>query len=163
LKVETPAIINRADHFVLHEQATVQIKWNRVLLGSLVWFVVYNVLTGAAWYSFLQSKSLAPFHPLLGRPFPQRTASVAVFFLALTLILGIFAVWFYAAIRPRYGPGPRTAACAGFALWLIIGLLPTLTSGGVFSFPPRLLFMEMVAKLVMIVLATLAGAWTYQE
>ncbi len=142
------------------EQAMVQIRWNRVLLGGLVWFVVYNVLTGSAWRLFLQSESLAPFHPLLSQPF-RPAASVIAYFLELTLMMGIFAIWFYAAIRPRYAPGPRTAACAGLALWFFWGLIQNLSWVG--SIPPRLFFMEMVAKLVAIVLATLAGAWAYQE
>lgn len=33
-------------------------------------------------------------------------------------ILGILTVWAYAAIRPRFGPGPRTALTAAFAIWL---------------------------------------------
>jgi hypothetical protein len=31
----------------------------------------------------------------------------------------MWIMWLYAAIRPRYGPGPKTAAVAGFALWFI--------------------------------------------
>ena len=33
-------------------------------------------------------------------------------------ILGILTVWVYAAIRPRLGPGPRTALIAAFVIWL---------------------------------------------
>jgi hypothetical protein len=33
-------------------------------------------------------------------------------------ILGIVTVWTYAAIRPRLGPGPRTAFTAAFVIWL---------------------------------------------
>jgi hypothetical protein len=33
-------------------------------------------------------------------------------------ILGILTVWVYAAIRPRFGPGPRTALSAAFVVWL---------------------------------------------
>ena len=38
-------------------------------------------------------------------------------FLAWGFLVGIFAVWLYAAIRPRYGAGPKTALCAGAAVW----------------------------------------------
>jgi hypothetical protein len=33
-------------------------------------------------------------------------------------LVGIFAVWLYAAIRPRYGDGPKTALCAGAVVWV---------------------------------------------
>ena len=44
-------------------------------------------------------------------------------FLAWGFLVGIFAVWLYAAIRPRYGAGPKTALCAGAAVWGL-GYLP---------------------------------------
>ena len=37
----------------------------------------------------------------------------------LDVILGITLVWLYAAIRPRFGPGPRTAFIAAFVAWVI--------------------------------------------
>ena len=39
--------------------------------------------------------------------------------LLVYVLVGIATVWLYAAIRPRYGPGPRTAAIAGFVIWLV--------------------------------------------
>lgn len=138
-----------------------QINWKRVLLGGLVLCVVFNVLWAAAWFLFLQSDWQAALQAL-GRSFPY-TASFIVFFLVGTLIAGIFAIWLYAAIRPRYGPGPKTAACASLALWLVGIALPTVMWCLALSFPPRLIVMSVVVGLVADVLATLAGAWTYQE
>src|SRR6266481_6657264 len=46
------------------------------------------------------------------------------------LIKGFAAVWIYAAIRPRLGPGAGTAVIAGLITWLLavpaplIGLIP---------------------------------------
>jgi hypothetical protein len=37
----------------------------------------------------------------------------------LDVVLGIVLVWLYAAIRPRFGPGPRTAFCAAVFVWII--------------------------------------------
>lgn len=33
-------------------------------------------------------------------------------------LLGILTVWVYAAVRPRLGPGPRTALIAAVVIWL---------------------------------------------
>ena len=33
-------------------------------------------------------------------------------------VVGIMLVWIYAAIRPRFGPGPKTAMYAAFVIWL---------------------------------------------
>jgi hypothetical protein len=37
--------------------------------------------------------------------------------IGITFVLGILAVWTYAAIRPRFNAGPKTALCAGLAVW----------------------------------------------
>lgn len=39
-------------------------------------------------------------------------------FIALDFVLGIMLVWFYAAIRPRFGAGPGTAIKAGVFMWI---------------------------------------------
>ena len=36
-----------------------------------------------------------------------------------TAALGFATVWLYAAIRPRFGPGPKTAIWAGLAVWAL--------------------------------------------
>ncbi len=39
--------------------------------------------------------------------------------IVLDFLFGIVIVWLYAAMRPRYGPGPRNALMAGFFIWLV--------------------------------------------
>ena len=39
----------------------------------------------------------------------------------LHLAAGIWTIWLYTTMRPRYGSGHKTAAMAGFALWIKIG------------------------------------------
>jgi hypothetical protein len=137
------------------------INWGRVVLGGLLCWVVFNVLWVAAWFLFVQ-REVIPVFQELNRPF-QETPEWGVFFLALGLVLSIFTIWFYAAIRPRYGPGPRTAAIVGFAVWLSVSLMPTLAWGWQLQFPARMVALDAVAALVAIVVATLAGAWLYKE
>jgi hypothetical protein len=38
------------------------------------------------------------------------------------LVIGVLLVWLYAAMRPRFGPGFKTAAYAALVIWLC-GLL----------------------------------------
>lgn len=137
-----------------------KINWARVLLGGVLWFIVFNVLWSAAWILYLGKDVLAAFRAL-NRPF-ELTAWVA-FGLAVTLVVGIFSIWFYAAIRPRYGLGPKTAARAGLAVWLAVNLVPTLWWGWLVQLPTRLVALDVVTNLVAIVAATLAGAWLYKE
>jgi hypothetical protein len=40
----------------------------------------------------------------------------------LDVVLGIALVWTYAAIRPRFGPGPKTAIYAAIVFWIVSGI-----------------------------------------
>jgi hypothetical protein len=37
----------------------------------------------------------------------------------LKFVIGILLVWLYAAIRPRFGPGLRTASYGAFFVWIL--------------------------------------------
>jgi len=138
-----------------------KICWGRVFLGGLLAGVVANVLGVAAAYLFLESHYRAALEEL-GRPL-QVTTGLAVFWIVFYFVAGILAVWLYAAIRPRYGPGPKTAVGAGVAFWLISYLLPAAGLASFGLFPLRLLTIDAVTYLVVMVVATLVGAWTYKE
>lgn len=83
------------------------------------------------------------------------------FILLVNLVSGILAVWLYAAVRPRLGPGPKTAACAGLLIRTFGGLLPNIWSGVMGLFPGAYLVKDTIAGLVLLVLATVIGAWVY--
>jgi hypothetical protein len=138
-----------------------KINWGRVVLGGFVFVVVFNVLWISAWILFLKSQWMSAL-AALGRTFPQ-TLEGLVLWLLLTLVGGIFAIWLYAAIRPHYGAGPKTAAYAGFALWLISGFGPTLWWTHILSLPTALVAIGGVTGLVAGVAATVLGAWPYKE
>jgi len=42
--------------------------------------------------------------------------------IVMSLILGIALVWTYAAIRPRFGPGLKTATYAALLFWILAGI-----------------------------------------
>lgn len=138
-----------------------KINWGRVVLGGFLNAVVFNAIWTSAWLLFLRSGWTSALEAL-GRTFPE-TPGAAAFWLLLTLVGGIFAIWFYAAIRPRYGPGPKTAACAGFALWLIGWLAPSLWWARILLLPTGLVASSAVMALVGIVAAMVLGAWPYKE
>jgi hypothetical protein len=77
--------------------------------------------------------------------------------------LGIAAVWLYAAIRPRYGAGPKTAIRAGLVTWAVAVFLASLGNYPLGLFPTRLQVITSIVALVEIVVATLVGARLYKE
>ncbi len=66
----------------------------RVILG--VEFITNGLILNDAWAKVMQS---------LGRP--PLTVSSIILFNVWGFLLGIVSVWLYAAMRPRYGVGPR--------------------------------------------------------
>jgi hypothetical protein len=78
-------------------------------------------------------------------------------------IYGLMAVWLYAAIRPRFGAGPKTALYAGVGVWVLGNLLPSVNWGPRGIVPGHLFVIAVMVGLVEIVVATEAGAWLYRE
>lgn len=139
-----------------------QISWGRVVVGGVLWFVVFNVLWAAFWFLFLRSAWVSAFEAATKRPWLE-TPQWRALWLILTLLAGVLYIWLYAAIRLRYGPGPRTAAVAGVVVWLIGSLFPTLVWGFQLQLPLGLIAEGAVGGLVAVVVATLVGAWSYKE
>src|SRR5207253_3004811 len=93
----------------------------------------------------------------------QMGGGALVMFTVWGFLVGIFAVWLYAAIRPRYGAGPRTALCAGSAVWGLGYLLASVTTFVLHLFPRHLMAIGLAVGLVEVLVGTLAGAWFYRE
>lgn len=133
----------------------------RVLLGgllagvviNLVEFVTNGVILKADWGQAMQA---------LGKS-PDVTGSAIAIYNLWGFLVGIAAVWIYAAIRPRYGAGAGTAARAGLAAWFLAVLLANVANYPSGVFPTRLLVITSVVALFEIVIATVVGAWLYKE
>jgi hypothetical protein len=139
-----------------------KVNWTRVLIGGLVAGVVINVLWFAGWALFIRP-GLSAALEALGRPL-QETVAATVLMVVLGFLVGILAVWLYAAIRPRYGPGPGTAAVAGVAAGLLMGVFPDIGWGLTLRLIPASVWAtDAVATFVVLVVATLLGAWVYKE
>ena len=136
-----------------------KINWTRVILGGLVGGVIINifeyVLNGV-----ILAKDMEAAIRALGR---QMGGGALVMFTVWGFLVGIFTVWLYAAIRPRYGAGLKTAACAGAAVWGLAYLLASVTPLALHPFPRRLMAIGLVVGLVEVIAGTLAGAWLYHE
>ena len=78
----------------------------------------------------------------------------------LDLVEGISILWLYAAIRPRFGAGARTALIAAFGWWFSLNDATWCSFG---FFPPRTVIPLMLGTLPALILATLAGTRFYEE
>jgi hypothetical protein len=143
------------------EGAMGKINCARVLIGGLVSGVVINVLSFAAWGLFVR-RGLSAALEALGHPLKE-TVGTTVLWVVLGFLLGILFIWLYAAIRPRYGAGPGTAALAGLAAGVLL-VIPNIAWGSMLrAIPARVWAIDAADTLVIAIVATLLGAWVYKE
>ena len=88
--------------------------------------------------------------------------AIGVFVLG-SFIIGIVLVWLYAAIRPRLGPGPKTAVTAGVLVWFLAYLWPQVGLTAMGFMPANLVVFSVVWGLVEVILAALVGGRIYKE
>ena len=136
------------------------INWNRVILGGLLAGVVINVFESVL-NSVVLTKDWEAAMAALGKP-PIGGNQIGVF-LVWGFLVGVFAVWLYAAIRPRYGAGPKTALCAGVAVWGLGYLQASVAPIVLKLFPARMMVIGLMVGLVEVLAGTLLGAWLYRE
>ena len=124
-------------------------------MAGLILNVVHYVLWGV-----LFAKDLAGALQAMGK---SPAVSLVPLFIVLDFLYGITLVYLYAAIRPRYGPGPKTAICAGLIMWVIAALLRELGEAPFGVLPMRLYLVGVVVSLVLMPVAAVAGARFYSE
>ena len=132
----------------------------KVVIGGLLAGLVVNVsetilnmvVVSSDMEAFLQARNL----PALG-------GSAIGGFIVLAFVAGIATIWLYAAIRPRFGPGPGTAATAGLAVWFFAYLYPGIANGLMGMYPMKLNVITLAWGLVEVIVGSIAGAWVYAE
>jgi hypothetical protein len=141
--------------------ATINMK--RVLLGGLVggvvFIVVELVLEGIVAFLGVNERDL------LLEQSSNLTLSGARFHIVNLLqffVLFILVMWVYAAVRPRFGPGPKTALITSFIFWFTM-LLFGVNFINMNVFPIKLTIISLLFNVVEFPAGVLAGASLYKE
>ncbi|HTD84322.1 MAG TPA: hypothetical protein VK648_11075 [Gemmatimonadaceae bacterium] len=93
---------------------------NKVVVGGLVAGLILNAVDFATHTFILGARIKADtdaFKPGLAEQMMQGSAIVS--YVIMDFVLGIALVWTYAAVRPRFGAGPRTAGFTAILFWLL--------------------------------------------
>lgn len=125
------------------------------LLAGLVITVLEVILNG-----LILAKPWADAMNALG--VTQGIGTIVLYVIA-AFVIGILAVWLYAAARPRLGPGPGTAIKVGLVVWALAFLWPGLGFMTMAVFPAGLMVFGLAWELIEVALATVLGAWLYKE
>jgi hypothetical protein len=138
-----------------------KINVGRLILGGIVAGIAIDILdyfVDGVWLAQRWADGMA----LLGKPgFSQIQI---ILFNVIGLLTGIVAIWVYAAIRPRFGAGIKTAIIAGLAVWLLTTVFPNLAFMHVAHlFSNHLALYTTLGGLVEAVFGTIVGASVYKE
>ena len=138
-----------------------KINWGRVVVGGLLAGVVLNIVD-FVFFGVMMKQDIAAAMQALGKQ-PGAMDSAIPLWVALDFVSGIGLVWVYAAIRPRFGAGVKTAVIAGLAVWFFVGLLHAIGEAPMGMMPQRLMTIGTCVALVSIPVATVVGAYVYKE
>lgn len=134
------------------------INAKRVVLGGLLAGVVI-FLGGLVTHFLVQDEARALFE----RFHVQIQPWFVFLILGIRLGMGILLVWLYAAIRPRFGPGPKTAMLAAAAMWALAYVFLAMGTKTLQLYSTNALVISTAWGFIELQLAALAGAWAYRE
>jgi hypothetical protein len=137
-----------------------RINWGRIILGGILAgivvmvseYVLNDVVLKQDWEAVIAASAQ-----------PRETEPSVIVWIVYSLLLGITAVWIYAGIRPRFGPGAGTALRAALAVWILGYLLWSIATLNLGFLPARLILISLGWGLAEAVIATQLGAWVYRE
>lgn len=139
-----------------------RINVGRVIAGGLVAGLVYNLIDFVINGVLMTEAYRANFERLGIDAATMEAPAVMATWVAVDFLLGILVVWLYAAIRPRFGPGPKTAAYAGLAMLAgVTFILFGFAQMGVFDM--ALILKGTLYSLVNVIVGAMAGAAVYKE
>jgi len=137
------------------------INMSRVVAGGIAAGVILFVLDGLV-NGVLLADQWRQAMTAMGKA-PAFGASQLTGFGLLDIGLGLAIVWLYAAMRPRFGAGPRTALRAGAAVWVVGFLLTNVGFIVADVLPASLLGAGILAGIIQVTAAALGGAALYKE
>jgi len=137
-----------------------KINYGRVVLGGLVAGLVLNigefVLNAVVLADHMKAFNAE-------HNFKDPGTNFIIVAVLLTFLLGIVMVLGYAAIRPRFGAGVKTAIIAALFAWFGLYFYMGIFFWLLFGISTSDCILTMVWGLVEYVLAAIAGAWLYKE
>ena len=138
------------------------INTTKVVAGGLLAGVVFNRIDFAI-NGFLMAEDFAANAARLGLdPATQSTPDVITTWVIIDFIFGLTVVAIYAAIRPRFGPGVKTAIIAAVLMWVpTTALVLGFSKSGIFTM--GIWAKMLIPTLINACAGSIAGAWAYKE
>lgn len=137
------------------------INTGKVITGGVAAGVVFNI-ADFLWNFILGPDYAANATRLNLDPALLTSSAVMFAWVAIDLLMGLLVVFIYAAIRPRFGPGPRTASIAGLIIFIPVSLVILgFTHMGYFTL--HMFLKAEVCQLIGTLVGANVGAYLYKE
>jgi len=133
-----------------------RINVRRVILGGLLVGMIINISEMILHMAALGNS----WKDINGQAMSSSTIAVMIFALFL---LGVASVWTYAVMRPRFGPGVKTAVITGLTVWIFASLFPSIQALAMGYLPKDLVLTALIWRLFEFPIAIHAGAGPYRE
>ncbi len=137
-----------------------RINIGRVIAGGLVAGLVMNI-SEFLFNAVVMAKEVEAAMQSLNRP--AAGGGEIARLVGLTFLVGVATVWLYAAIRPRFGAGVKTALTAGLAVWALVYFYSAVVGSTLGLFPASLSFVGAAWELAATLAAAVAGCAIYKE
>ena len=138
------------------------INTGKVITGGLLAGLVFNVFDMTWNFTLLAADMLEMVSRMRLDPAVATDFSKAIPWIVIDFVFGILVVWTYAAMRPRLGPGPKTAVLAGMVPYIAVSLvLFGFTMMGVFTMSMWVKTTGLTA--ITVIAGSVAGAWAYTD
>ena len=141
------------------------INKQKVLIGGIAAGVIMSVIDFIVNGFILGDRMRADanaFRAGLGDEMATPDGTMIAGYVITSLITGILLVWTYAAIRPRFGPGPATALKASLLFW-VFGALMTMGYMNMGMMSSGLWVTYALIWLVNLIIAGYVGSRLYSE
>ena len=139
------------------------INTSKALVGGLAAGVVNNIVGFVAFGMLLaprmEAEAVAVSPQLQGR---GMSGGAIVINVIAGFVVGILLVWLYAAMRPRFGAGMKTASYAALAVW-VCGFVFHLDWLLVGLMTPATYMLASIAAFIQVIAAAAVGGMLYRE
>lgn len=139
-----------------------KIKTKRLFLAGIITLVVFigmEILVEFVIGRVIWGKSLLSYN--LGLKVQRWGMAERSLNLGIALVNCLILIWLYAALRPMFGVGTKTALITSF-YWLVILTAFTVNLANLGLYPWKIALIEMVNQLIELPVALIAGAYFYE-
>ncbi len=138
------------------------VNWGKFILGALIVAAICFVSDGFLHQRVVTEQWQAVI-AALGATVPEHGGFSMIWFVVFEAGRGFLAMYVYVLLRPRLGPGVKTATWAGVVTWVAFSLTGPAQFIPLGFYSTMLWFSVAVYQLVFTIIAAIMGAAPYSE